>query len=354
MQKKLLSQRFIQSKQTFQQNIKYAKEHHENMIKMIKIILIVGMILMASLYRYRGFIKEHQTLFILEIITYCSCAIGAYLFMCFMRNQLKLTSVSFWQGLITTTIFTVIIVISAELSGMNTKFVQEGSEETMTPYRKEALRFKKQLWSHMIMTINLLFIVLLILWHSIKNDRLSFFLLVLGVAIAILSTYSLWINKQRTFLYTNQWLGQEGADTSVSELGLVMYFMILFGIFTFVVLFTSLFRYDSFKIYSYFPNNPNMCGMKRAGATMFLFLIEALLVSFMFAVPILYVGSNRNKPELGDAYKIIKDKEVFMDLGMLTLKIFIFMVALQMTGFFDTMNEGYQRKEGCNLKKIQR
>lgn len=93
-----------------------------------------------------------------------------------------------------------------------------------------------------------------------------------------------------------------------------------------------------------------MCGTKRAIATIFVFLIESIIVATLFAFPILYVGNNRNKPELGEKYKLSKDKEVFKDFAMLTLKIFIFIVAFQMTGFYDGMNEGFKRdKYGCNL-----
>jgi hypothetical protein len=65
------------------------------------------------------------------------------------------------------------------------------------------------------------------------------------------------------------------------------------------------------------------------------------------------VANNRNKPELGKDYKFFNmdNKEAFLDFGLLTFKIFVFILALQMTGLYDGFNKGFCRtKDGCNIR----
>lgn len=363
-----------QKKKTLRQEFIQGREHHQHLVEFIKIFIVLGMILMALLYRYTGFFKQHPKLFWLEVLTYACCSLIAYLFLCFMRNQLHWTSLfdpNFIKGALVMVMLTVIIVMCAEFAGLNTKFVHEEDEDekqetTHSPllfstsyppkkknYREEAIQFKKELVGKVIITMNLLFIGFLLLWHLRYNDRLSFTLFFMGVLVAFGSYFSINIKKFHHYLQENDYLVKE-SDVNDSGIGLAIYFTIVFFVFTVIVLLTSLFRYDTFKIYSYFPNKPNVCGMKRAVATIFTFTLESLIVASMFAVPILYVGNNRNKPELGKKYKLAKDKEVFIDFAMLTLKIFIFIIAFQMTGFYDGMNQGFQRNQhGCNVYTLK-
>lgn len=344
-------------KKTYRQKFHETHKQHEKMILYIKLLILIGMAVMAGLFHYTDFIKQHGDLFALEVLTYVCCAIAAYLLTCFLRNQ-SIMTFAFWKGLMTMVVFTGVVIILAELAGMNTKFMHGSSHATPTisqtprnEYRERGLKFKEELWGKMIVGINLAFVIGLSLLHFKENDRGSFFLLMLGLLIA---GVSMWISKVKnihTELKKKGWL-VEGADVSDGQVGMAIFYSTLFAIFTLIVLATSLLRYDSFKIYSYFPNNPKMCGMKRAGATVLLFTLESLIVAALFSVPILYVSSNRNKPELGHEYKIAKDKEAFLDFGMLTGKIFIFLVALQMTGLFDSYNDGFCRVEGCNVKLL--
>lgn len=346
-------------KKSFRQKFNQTHKQHEKMILYIKILILLGMTIMAALFRYTDFIKQHKDLFGLEVLTYVSCAFVAYLLICFLRNQ-SFTNWDFVKGALTMTIGTAFVVIMAELAGMNTKFMHEpkiitslrSSQSPRNEYRERGLKFKKELWSKMILGINLAFLVGLSLLHLKENDRGSFFLLLVGVLIAGISIWITKVKEVHMKLRQQQWL-VEGGDVSDSQIGMVIFYSVIFAIFTIIVLLTSLFRYDSFKIYSYFPNNTKMCGGKRAIATVLMFLIESLVVAALFSVPILYVSSNRNKPELGHEYSIAEDKEAFLDFAMLTGKIFIFLIALQMTGLFDSYNKGFCRVDGCNVRVPQ-
>lgn len=336
-------------------------EAHKHSLELVKALLIVGMIVMAVMYRYTGFIDQHPDLFALEITTYAGCSLAAYLFFCFMRNNLGLRSIvspSFWVGAAQMVVFTVIVVASAELAGMNTKFVHDDGarddEATTTPgpvgaYREEALRFKEEMWDHMIVSVCVMFVMVFVFAHMYRNDRGSFLLLVAGGVIAGMSMWSAKVREMRASLIEKGWL-PEDTNVTAAHLGLAGFFAVLFVGAAVLLLLGSLARYDSFKIYSYFADNPAYCGVKRSVLTVALFVVESLVVAFLFAVPILYVGSNRNKPELGKEYRILQDKEVFTDLGLLTFKIFVFLVALQATGFFDASNKGFCRKDGCNVR----
>lgn len=348
--KKNFEQQFNKVKKKFQEG----KEYHEKMIKVIKVMLILGMIIMGGIYHYTGFMKEHGKLFAFEVLIYAGCALLAYFFINFMRQQLHTYNTSdFWMGAFKMVAFTLVVVVFAELSGLNTKFVKAEEEGgNSTPYRKEALRQKKLIAGHMIITVDLLFLLILIAWHWWYNDRISFNIIMALVAIALVSKVATSISKAHHYLVSNQWLPE--GSVSNSELGLSVALSVSFIVFTLLVLVTSLFRYDSFQIYSYVVNNPNFCGWKRVAITIILFVVEALITAALFAGPIVYVGYNRNHPELGKEYKLKEDKEVFVDFGLLTLKIFIFIVALQMTGFYDSMNEGYCRSKGCNISATKK
>lgn len=329
-----------------------AKEEHERMIAYIKLLIIGGLIVMAALVRYTGFIKEHWDLFILEIITYLSSTVVACVFLYYLRNQ-EFISLDFFKFIIIMLVFTLIVVVCAEVSGLNTKFVSDnedgGTPRPMNEYRREAIRFKKELLERMIITINIVFLFAFTMMHLVKNDRTSFIILLAGVVVAMVSIVATQTKELEKYLKENRWL-EEGSTLSASQLGMSVFFTLIFTIFTIIVLISSLFRYDSFKIYSYFPDNDKMCGMKRQIATIFLFASESLITAAIIAVPIFYVASNRNKPELGKNYKLIKEKEVFIDFGLLTFKIFIFLVALQMTGLYDKYNLGFCRENGCNVR----
>jgi hypothetical protein len=346
---------------TYFQRFNQSHREHEKMLLYIKILILLGMIIMAGVFHYTDFIKEHGDLFGLEVLTYSSCALAAYIFTCFLRNQ-NFKSLDFFIGAGKWVVFSAIVVILAELAGMNTKFMHESHHSktlgpSLTPkneYRERGLKFKKELWGKMILGINLAFLVGLSLLHLKENDRGSFILLVLGVVAAFISIWIPQIKEIHTKLREQEWLVGSG-DVSDSEIGMTLFYSGIFIVFAIIVLFTSLFRYETFKIYSYFPDNPKMCGLKRAVSTIFVFLFESLIVAAMCSVPILYVSSNRNKPELGDEYKIAKDKEAFVDFAMLTSKIFVFWVALQMTGLFDSYNKGFCRvkETGCNIRLPQ-
>lgn len=340
-------------KKTYWQKFNESHKQHEKMILYIKIILILGMALMAGIFHYWGFIEEHPDLFGLEMLTYMCCAFAAYVLTCFLRNQAFLSLGFVWGGL-KTIVLTALITFLAEVAGLNTKFMHEeksigSSLQPENRYREKGLKFKKELWGKMIVGANLAFLTGLALLHLKENDRGSFILLIAGIVVAILS---IWIPNVKTFhqqLKDDGWLVDD-SDVSNGQIGMVIFFSALFIVFAVVVIVTSIFRYDSFKIYSYFPNNPKMCGGTRAFATVVLFVVETLIVAAMFAVPILYVSSNRNKPELGREYKFSKDIEAFTDFGLLTIKIFLIIVALQMTGFFDSYNKGFCRVDGCNVR----
>lgn len=340
-------------KKSYRQRFSQTSGKHEEMIKYIKILIILGMIIMAGMFQYVGFIKKHWDLFLLELLTYVSCSLAAYIFLNFVRNQ-DFMSTEFFVGAFIWAFFTIVIVFAAEIAGMNTKFMHESHNEdnTLEPvnkYREEGLNFKKELWGKMIVGVNVTFIVALSLYHLVENDRSSFILLVFGVLIAILSIWLPQVKKINQYLRDSSWIPKD-MDIPDSYIGMAIFYSTIFVIFTFIVLITSLLRYDSFKIYSYFPDK-KICGPSRMVLTVLLFMVESFIVAALFAVPILYVSSNRNKPELGHEYKFAKDKEAFIDFGLLTFKIFIFLVALQMTGLFDSYNKGFQRVDGCNVRK---
>lgn len=361
---------------SIRQKFNETRDEHEHMIKTIKILIIVGLIIMASMVRYTDFIKhDNGKLFGLEMLTYICCTLAACIFLYYIRNQ-SLFSFNFIQFIMTAMIFTVIVVACAEISGMNTKFVVEEQEDTSpfqstpTPsdeseYRKRAIHVKKYLFEKIMLSINLLFFMVIAisfvhaflmkkyLAHQTKRKDYHstpyLIILIVSLLVYVASIRVTQVHKFKTYLDEHEWLPKE-SKLNEGDVGVSVFFTLIFSIFTIIVLITSLFRYDSFKIYSYFPDNPNMCKIKRALATVFLFIIESLLVAAMFAVPVFYVASNRNKPELGSKYKLIKEKEVFIDFGLLVFKIFIFLVALQMTGFYDSYNMGFCRKNGCNVR----
>lgn len=337
-------------------------EEHEHTIKNIKIIIISVMLVLACLFRYNGFVRYHGDLFGLEIATYVGCSIAAYIFLNLVRRQ-DLLTFDFLNGLIVMVIFTVVVVACAEYSGLNTKFVLEEEEAhdnllTKTPfplsrYRREAIEFKQKMLENMVITVNVLFLGILLGWYMRSTqeglERIPIVIFFVGVIIALISSTALQIKGLRKYMIENHYMARD-SNLSNSQLGLTIYFAVVFGIFTIIILLTSLFRYDSLKIYSYFPDNPKMCGMKRKVATVLLFIVETLMVAMMFAVPIFYVASNRNKPEVKD-YDILKDEAVFIDFALLTFKIFVFIVALQMTGFYDNFNKGFCRNSnGCNIR----
>jgi hypothetical protein len=334
---------------TYWQRFNQSHKEHETMILYIKIFLIMGIAIMAAVFHYKDFIVEHPDLFGMEVLTYSCCAFVAYVFTCFLRNQ-SFTTMNFVVGAFKIVLLTIVVVVMAELAGLNTKFIQEDTSKVpMNEYKKNGLKFKKQLWGNIIIGANLAFITGLVILHYKENDRGSFTLLVVGVLIAILSQWIPIVKTLHQKLNDDHWL-VKGGDVSNSEIGMFIFFSVLFVVFAIVVLVASLFRYDTFKIYSYFPNNPNMCGTKRAVSTIFLFMFESLMVAFMVAVPVLYVSRNRNNPEMGHEYKMSKDKEAFIDLGLISFKIFVFLVALQMTGLFDGYNQGFCRVRGCNVR----
>lgn len=354
------------------QKFNETRDQHEHMIKTIKIMIILGLVVMASVVRYTDFIKkDNGRLFGLEMLTYLCCTLVACIFLYYIRNQ-SFLNIGFFQFIMTAMVFTVIVVVCAEISGLNTKFVVE---EKPTPpfetpshesgYRKRAIRVKKHLVEKIMISIDLLFfmVVAISLVHSFimkkylaqpaqreKYHPLPYLLLLMvSLIVYIVSIRLTKVKEFKNYLDKNEWL-QGDSILDDGSVGVSVFSTVLFTIFTVIVLTTSLFRYDSFKIYSYFPDNPNMCGMKRALATTVLFVAESLLVAGMFAVPVFYVAVNRNEPELGKKYKLIKEKEVFIDFGLLVFKIFIFLVALQMTGFYDNYNTGFCRKDGCNIR----
>lgn len=361
-------------KKSIRQKFNETRDQHEHMIKTIKILIILGLIVMAIIVRYVDFIQQdHGKLFGLEMLTYLCCTLAACIFLYYMRNQ-SLFSVGFIQFVVTALLMTVVVVACAEISGMNTKFVVEehekdhGMETTPSPmseYRRRAIHVKKYMLEKIIISINILFLLVIgvMFFYTLVmkkflaklEDREKYhiipYLLVLIVALVVyvVSVKIIQVQNFRTYLDENEWL-QKDSSLNEGDVGVSVFFTVLFFIFTVIVLITSLFRYDSFKIYSYFPNNPNMCGMKRALATVFWFAFESLMVAAMFAVPVFYVASNRNKPELGKEYNLLKEKEVFLDFGLLVFKIFVFLVALQMTGFYDSYNVGFCRKDGCNVR----
>ena len=345
-------------KKTYRQKFHESHKQHEKMILYIKILILIGMAVMAGLFHYTDFIKEHGDLFGLEVLTYVCCAFAAYLVTCFSRNQSFMTW-DFLKGSVTTIVFTAVVIILAELAGMNTKFMHETHVDTaimssapLNEYRERGLKFKKELWGKMILGTNLAFLIGLSILHLKENDRGSFLFIIIGVLIAAVSVRLSKVKDIHSDLRKQGWL-VEGGDVSDGQVGMAIFYATLFAVFALIVLLTSLLRYDSFKIYSYFPNNPNMCKGKRMVYTVVRFVLESLVVAAMFSVPILYVSSNRNRPELGHDYKFAKDKEAFLDFGMLTGKIFIFLIALQMTGFFDSYNKGFCRVDGCNVKLVQ-
>lgn len=348
-----LSKKFKQKAKTYRQKWHNTHKQHEQMILYIKLLIVFGMVIMAAMYRYTDFIKEHQDLFLLEITVYVSCTLAAYVFLTFMRNQ-SFLSLDFGMGLLKWVGATIFIASMAELAGMNTIFMHEdhtpnSSLEPENKYREKGIDFKESLWVKMIIAINLTFIIGLSLYHLKQNDRLSFILLLLGGLVAVLSIWNPYVKKIHLGLKTGGWINEEH-NVSDNQLSMAIFYSVLFVGFTFIVLILSLFRYDSFKIYSYFADNTSMCGIKRQLSTFIIFGLEALTMAVLFSVPLLYVSNNRNKPELGHEYKFIKDKEAFVEFGLLALKIFIIWIALQMTGFFDGYNTNFCRtKDGCNI-----
>jgi len=132
--------------------------------------------------------------------------------------------------------------------------------------------------------------------------------------------------------------------------GLSVILVALFGVLAIIILVTSLGRWKSFKIHSYWPAplgsdglyKPAHCGIDLRIRTVFRFLGECITVAILFAMPILFVGMNRNK-DINKQFQVHNDKALVAEFFLFALKIIVFYIALQLTGYFDNSNEGFTR-----------
>lgn len=303
------------------------KRTYHRYLVLLKAVLVLGLVILAIRCRYVNFIRHYPTQFVIELMVFALTAILCYVFFVVYRGaRVSMTngirSALFLSG------FTIVVVVCAELGSMETLFGREGQEDD--PYTRERLTAQRHLPRAMIDTGNVILVVLLVsIILSLRREQYRYVLPIL-VVVSILS-YSLpYLVDLRAM--TTMDLGHIGNV----ELGSMIFCVLLYmGLFLHVM-YMSVFQIHSVNLFSYLADRPRVWKtLDRAGSDrlrLALFLLEALLIAGMTAIPIFLVAYFRGTT---------KYREASQEFALLFIKIVLFYFMAQLIGLFDWANRGY-------------
>lgn len=321
-------------------------QYHEAFL-FLKLILVLGLLILAIRVRYVNFIKRFPRHFFYEIVAYIASSLFCYFFFLFFRG-LKVSGKDMFRQISILIFFVVFVVFCAELGSLEASLSERAGDKT--PYEKKQKEAKELLPAHILDVLTIILIVGLgftLVQSVLQKPKLSFgklwntsfyfryfiifsMLALLFMVLFYTTPVSNWVKKKLN-LQISTWNLSLGVFAGFAYISIFLY-----------ILYMSIFRVSSINLFTYGARNPSFWSGKSPMASNIIrisfFLVESIVITIFTAIPLFLVAYYRNPEE---KRKIFKNKEILTEFFLLCLKVFLFYVILQLTGGFDWTNKGY-------------
>lgn len=311
------------------------KTYHDALV-ILKLVLVAGLFIMAISCRYTDFIRTHPGQFSAEVAAFLGTALSCYVFFVCYRG-VRMSRLDFFKNMGVFLLVTLFVVVCAELGSFETNLggaaPDDGSE-----YQKRQSEARRRFPSRVVVSAVVMFVLVFffIAYRAYTDERYRGALVggvVLVLIVAFLSQATPYLSDLKKSI------GLTSPDWCVGiALGVFLLYALLFT----CVLYASVFKIHAINLFSYAATRPRVWEGKDAESSnrirIFLFLIEAVVVIVLTAIPVFLVGYYRN-PRL--KRRVFTDRVVVVEFLLLCVKLFLFYVMAQLIGLFDWTNEGY-------------